>query len=129
MQPETPVIPHTWIHAVWILVASSLGYAGSLLREWINKKRSPAEEAKTHAEARQIDANTNLELMKAASDALTKACRLQDERDHWQRKSESLEKRVELQEIEISSMDQQMRRLHGFINSKGLHISEMDIPK
>lgn len=129
MQLETPAYPHTLAQWAWILVASAFGYAASLLEKWINKKRSPAEERKTDAEARQVEVATDLSLMQAASEALTRACRMQDERDHWQRKADSLQRQVELLNIEIESMDSQMRRQEGFIKWKGLKSSEQDVPK
>lgn len=127
--PDTSIIPLTWTELFRTLVASSLGYAGASAVEWAKKKRSPAEERKTDAEARQIEAATNLTLMQAAADAITKACRLEDERDHWKRKGESLEKQIELLNVEVNTMDVQMRKLHAFIKLKEWQYSELDKPK
>lgn len=129
MLQESPGIPHTWTQWFWVVVATVLGYAGSSIKEWIARKRSPAEERKTDAETRQIDTATNISLMQAASDALTKACRLQDERDHWERKAASLENQNQLLNVEIESMDKQMRRMDGFIKAKGWKLSDLDTPK
>jgi hypothetical protein len=124
---------------VWLVVASSLGYAGSILREWVQKRRSPAEEAKTHAEARQIDANTNLDLLKAATDALTKASRLQDERNHWELKAFDLQAELKEARAEISTLqiqaqmdNYQLVRQMAFITAKRLKkefIAFTDKPK
>lgn len=125
---ESPVIPLTWFEVFRALVAGILGWSGALTVEWIKKRRSPVEDAKTEAETRQIHVSTDLSLLQAATDALAKACRLQDERDHWQRKAESLEKQNDLLNLEVISLDNQMRRMDGFIKGKGWHLSDLDKP-
>lgn len=112
MQPETPVIPHTWLQWVWILLASALTYGGTVLKEWINKKRSPAEERKTDAEARAIDATTQQNLLQSAADALTKAYRVQDVADHWQRKAEEWERRARQAEDDAKAAVMFQNQLH-----------------
>lgn len=138
MLQEPPVIPHTWAQWFWLIVASVLGYAGSALKEWVSKKRSPAEELKTQAEARQIDAATYLSLIQAANDAITKSCRLQDERDHWEMKSFDLQselKQVRAENGQLrtqASLDNyQIRKQMAFIETMELkeEYLKLDKPK
>lgn len=126
MQPDTSIFPHNLAQWFSVVLASILGIVGG----WAaRRKREPVELAKIEAETRQIHVTTDVSLMQAATEALNKACRLQDERDHWERKAESLQKQVDLLQIEVNAADEQMRRMDGFIKAKGLHQSDLDIPK
>ena len=127
MLQESPVIPHTWTQWVWVIIASFLGYAGSALKEWISKRRSPAEERKTDAETFRIHVDTNISLVQAVATAISKAERLQRERDHWELKAFDLQ--VELKEArdETAQMttqarldNHQIRRQMAFIEMKNL---------
>lgn len=124
MLQETPVIPHSMAQLLWLLLASSLGLAGG----WVaRRKREPVEIAKLHAETRQINVNTDVSLIQAATTALIKAGRLQHERDHWEMKAFDLQ--VELKEARAENGqlmaqarldNQQIRKLMGFIEASGL---------
>lgn len=84
MQPDASSIPHSLLQVLWLLLASSLGWLGGWLTR---RKREPHEIAKISAETRQISINTDVSLIQAATTAITKAERLQQERDHWERKA------------------------------------------
>ena len=87
MQPDSLPIPHTLVQVLSLVLASSLGWIGGWLTR---RKREPVEIAKITAETRQITVNTDVSLIQAATTALSKAERLQDERDHWERKATDL---------------------------------------
>jgi len=88
MQPESPTIPHSLAQVLWLVVASSLGWAGSEFRSWLGRrKREPVELAKISAETRQIHVSSDVSLMQTASEVLTNAWRMRDERDHWERQA------------------------------------------
>ena len=106
-----------------------LTVAGTLTGVWFKRKREPAEVAKIEAETRQIEVGTDLQLIREVTKAITKAERMKEERDHWERKADDLQKQVDLKDIEISSMDTQMRRMDGFIKARGLHLSDLDKPE
>lgn len=120
---------------VYMVLASSLGWVGG----WFTRrKREPAEINKLQAEARQINVGTDVSLIQAATTAITKAERLQQERDHWELKCFDLQgKLTEANRdngqlsIEVNSMDRQMRKQMAFIVAKNLHDEyvKLDQPK
>lgn len=120
---------------VYMLIASILGWLGHWLKD---RKRQPHEIAKINAETRQIAINTDVSLIQAATTAITKAERLQQERDHWELKCFDLQgKLTEANRdngqlsIEVSSMDRQMRKQMAFIEMKNLkdEYLKLDQPK
>jgi len=126
MQPDTSPIPHTLAQWFGLALATFIAAAGG----WFaRRKREPVELRKLEAETRQINVTTDVSLIQAATEALNKACRLQDERDHWERKAGRLEEQVDLLTIEVHAADMQMRKLSGYIKSKGLDASEIDKPE
>lgn len=135
MQPDISSIPQNLAQVLWLLLASSLGWIGGWLTR---RRREPHEVAKLQAETRQITVNTDVSLIQAATTAITKAERLQQERDHWELKCFDLQgKLTEAHRdngqlsIEVSSMDRQMRKQMAFIVAKDLHEEyvKLDQPK
>lgn len=133
MQPEAPVIPHSLLQVLWLLLASSLGWAGGWLAR---RKREPVEIAKIHAETRQININTDVSLIQAATIAITKAERLQGERDHWERKATDLMLDLEdsrnangEKEIRLRLHEYQTKRLKGLLDAHAISYSEIDRPR
>lgn len=85
------LIPRDLTTLLYVALASILGWVGGWIR---GRKREGAEivhlsaqATKTHAEARQINTNTDLSVLQLAAQALARAERLQSERDHWERKA------------------------------------------
>lgn len=133
MQPDTSTIPHGLLQVLWIVLASSLGWVGGWLTR---RKREPHEIAKISAETRQITVNTDVSLIQAATTAITKAERLQNERDHWERKAtdlmldlEDLREKTAQQDTRLKLHEYQLKRLKGLLDSKGINYSEIDIPR
>ena len=91
MQPDTSTIPHGLLQILGLLLASSLGWVGGWLTR---RKREPAEIAKINAEARQISVNTDVSLMQAATEALTKALHLHDRCNLLEGQIEDLKREV-----------------------------------
>lgn len=121
-------IPRDLTTLLYVVIATSLGWVGG----WITRrKREPAEIAKLSAETRQIEVNTDVSLIQAATIAITKAERLQDERDHWERKAGSLQRDLDLANIDVASMDIQMRKQMHFIELKNMkeEYLKLDQPK
>lgn len=117
MQPESPVIPHSLAQVLWLVLASSLGWAGSEARSWLGRrKREPVELAKLTAETRQISISTDVTLIQAATEALSQACRLRDEREHWERKADSLQLQVDQSETQARMDNLQIRQLKGALD-------------
>lgn len=92
------LIPRDLTTLLYVAIASILSWIGGWIR---GRKRESAEivhlgaqARKTDAEARQIEANTNISLTQAAAQALARAERLQAERDHWQLKAFDLQLEV-----------------------------------
>lgn len=135
MQPDTSSIPHGLLQVLGLVLASFLGWVGGWLTR---RKREPHEVAKLQAETRQITVNTDVSLIQAATTAITKAERLQQERDHWELKAFDLDVQLKQSQqdngqltIEANSMDRQMRKQMAFIRAKGLESEylKMDQPK
>jgi hypothetical protein len=103
---------------------------------WFKRKREPVEIAKLHAETRQININTDVSLIQAATTALSKAERLQDERDHWERKATDLILDLEdsrnannEKDIRLRLHEYQMKRLKGLLDVHSISYSEIDRPR
>ena len=97
MQPDTSAIPHTLTQVLWLLLASFLGWTGAEVRSWLaRRKREPVELARISAETRQITVGTDVSLMQAATEALSKALHLQDKCDLQQRQLEDLRCKLDL---------------------------------
>lgn len=125
------LIPRDFTTFLYVAIASILGWAGGWLR---GRRRESAEIVhltaqadKTSAEARQIDANTNLSLIQAAASALARAERLQAERDHWEARAFDLqgelkESREENGQLTVQARldNYQIRRQMSFIEMKNL---------
>lgn len=135
MQPDISSIPQNLAQVLWLLLASSLGWIGGWLTR---RRREPHEVAKLQAETRQINVETDVSLIQAATTAITKAERVQQERDHWELKAFDLQMKLtdanqengQLR-IEVTSMDRQMRKQMAFIVAKDLHDEyvKLDQPK
>jgi hypothetical protein len=133
MQPDSFPIPHSLAQVFWIVLASSLAWLGGWLTR---RKREPHEIAKISAETRQINIETDVSLIQAATTAITKAERLQQERDHWERKAtdlvldleDSREKNAQ-QDTRLRLHEYQMKRLKGLLDAHSISYSEIDIPR
>lgn len=135
MQPETPATPHFWLLAS-NLVTAILTVVTTLTAVRFKWKREPVEIAKIHAETRQITVNTDVSLIQAATTAIAKAERLQDERDHWERKATDLMLDLEdlrrvggIQSTRLTHNENQVKRLKGLLDAHGISYSEIDKPK
>ena len=133
MQPDISSIPQNLAQVFWLVLASSLGWLGGWLTR---RKREPHEIAKLSAETRQITVNTDVSLIQAATSALTKAERLQDERDHWERKATDTmldledERRLNAQQAaRLLLHEHQMKRLKGLLDAHDISYSEADKPR
>lgn len=133
MQPDISSIPQSLAQVLWLVLASSLGWLGGWLTR---RKREPHEIAKLTAETRQISVNTDVTLIQAATSALSKAERLQDERDHWERKATDVmldledQRRLNSQQsTRLMLHEHQMKRLKGLLDAHGISYSEADKPR
>lgn len=137
MQPDTSAIPHSLTQVLWLLLASSLAWTGAEVRNWLGRrKREPIELAKISAETRQITVNTDVSLIQAATTAISKAERLQDERDHWERKASDLILDLEdsrnanaEKDIRLRLHEYQMKRMKGLLDAHSISYSEVDKPR
>ena len=133
MQPDIHAIPQSLAQVFWLVLASSLGWIGGWLTR---RKREPHEIAKISAETRQITVNTDVSLIQADTAAISKAERLQDERDHWERKATDLMLDLEdsrnanaEKDIRLKLHEYQMKRMKGLLDAHSISYSEMDTPR
>lgn len=116
MYQESPAIPHSLAGVLYLVLASSLGWAGAEFRSWLSRrKREPVELAKITAETRQINASTDVNLTQVAMEALNKAIRLHDERDHWEQKAVKLERKTDSLQRDLAQAETQERMLNAQI--------------
>lgn len=133
---ESPTIPHSLAQVLWLLLASSLGWGGAEVRSWLaRRKREPVELAKISAETRQIHVSSDVSLMQTASEVLTNAWRMRDERDHWERqaahwekKAAELEQQVELNDTQAKMDNRQIKQLKAAIDMLTSILDEKRIP-
>lgn len=124
MQPDASSIPHSLAQVLWLVLATFVGSVGG----WIaRRKREPHEVAKLQAETRKINVETDVSLIQAATTAITKAERLQQEREHWELKAFDLEVELKDARADIAQMatqarldNYQIRRQMAFIEMKNL---------
>lgn len=142
---ETNAIPHSAVgQLVYTLVVLVFGGAGGsvilhfLNRRWANSE-SEARAAKTKAEARHLDSETINRAYERIQElhGIIDELRADQEKDrlellrmsHLEYISQQQKSQLEQQKIELGLADSQMKRLKGFIDSKGLKQSDMDEPK
>lgn len=124
MQPDASSIPHSLAQVLWLVLATFVGSVGG----WVaRRKREPHEVAKLQAETRKINVETDVSLIQAATTAITKAERLQQEREHWELKAFDLEVELKDARADIAQMttqarldNYQIRRQMAFIEMKNL---------
>lgn len=141
---DTNAIPHSVGQVVYtIIVLLSGGTAGGVLLHLLNRRwlgiESEARAAKTKAEARHLDSATIDKAYERIDElhAIIDELRAEREKDrlellrmsHLEYMSEQQKRQLELREIDLKLANEQMKRLKGFIDSKGLKPSEMDEPQ
>jgi hypothetical protein len=126
MLQEYSGIPHFLGQNLWPSVAGILAIGGFITGWFSRRKREPVEIGKLRAETskldaetrgidattRSTDANTNQVLLATACEALTKASRLLDEKNHWQRKAGDLLRRAVQAEAEAAAAQMFVDQLH-----------------
>lgn len=155
MLQESPVIPHTFAQVLWLVLASSLGWAGSEVRSWLaRRRREPVELARISAETRQIhvstdnsQANIGLETLREIQAVIEKAEarreewllkeeQLRGQIFHWKCKAEDLD--GELQdsrnanaqyEIRARLHEHQIKKLKALLSYHNISYAELDQPK
>jgi hypothetical protein len=80
-------IPHALSQYLWPAAATILAILGWVGGWFSRRKREPIELAHLKAQTRQINISTDVQLITAVSEAIGKVERVQDERDHWERKA------------------------------------------
>lgn len=142
LQLESSNYPHTLAQWLYILLATFLGGGGvgAWLTAWFRRRHGPAEVRKIHAEARQIEVRSDidlgdsvLKLIKEVSTAKIEAERLRDERNHWELKSFDLQLEVKDLQSENAQMqtqarldERQIKKMKALLDLKGISYSEAD---
>lgn len=143
MQQGTASLPHNLLEFIYYAVVALIASGSTYLFPKLRRKQTEAVIHKTDAEARQIDLSSMnsggdlmLGLMKQAAIAMADVERLKAQKEFWQSKAEAetaerdnLERRVELQAIELKLRDTQVRRMKGIMDAKGIKMSDYDEPK
>lgn len=135
MQNDSSPFPHLLpllSHAATAILAVTT----TLLASWLGRKKQDAEVGKLTAETRHLEVSTDLaindavlESARVVAQLVIDAERLRDRSEHWERKAVAEQRRADLLQLEVNSMDLQMRKLDGYVKAKGLHPSELDTPR
>lgn len=113
--PQTP--------AQWFGFALATILAG--LSGWIaRRKREPVELARITAETRQISVSTDVSLMQAATEALSKAIHMQDRCNLLECKIEDLERQVANAEDRAHTAEMFTEQLNMAAKLKGVNLSD-----
>lgn len=130
MPDSSPALPH-WAFQVLGLLASC-GAGGVIVKfiiVWQNRHKPQAEVHETEARTTEITVRSNtvagdavIRMMDRLDEALDNMDRLREDRDEFKT-------RCDLQKIELDLRDKQIKKIMGFVEFKGLKISEMDEPK
>lgn len=124
-------------HLVYLALAAFLGYffkkGHNWLTVWLNRKKPEAEihltEAgaeKTRAEARKIHAEADIQfnaiverLHIRLEEMAATAVKIREERDEYKLRNE-------LQQIELKMRDDQIKKIKGVLDLKGIRLSDFD---
>lgn len=135
MQNDSSPFPHL-LSLLSHATTAILAVFTTLIAGWLGRKKQTAEVGKLAAETRHLEVTTDLAINDAVLESarmvaqmVIDAERLRSERDHWEYKAGVEKRRADLLEIEVGTMDLQMRKLDGYVKAKGLHPSELDTPK
>ena len=128
---DSQALPH-WAFEILKALALTVGGGASvkLITLWQNRKKPAAETKIIEAQALEIRVRSNadagdsvarlVDKMALMQESFNKALdELRDERDSFKRLSDKY-----LREVEFHEM--QMKRIKGFLDSKGLSLSELD---
>lgn len=97
---STPQFPHTLAEFAWLSLAAFIGYFIKHLPS-LFRRRTPAEEKKTEAEARQIDGSMMVKLMEASAQAVLDVAQLRREKEFQFARAEAEKARADLAEQQL----------------------------
>lgn len=137
---DSSVVPHGWSSYLWTALVAILASGGTYLAATLP---SIFNRNKTRAETRSLDIKTSietgdaiLELIKEVVQMKADAQQVSGRADHWQRKAEAqeyrineMEMRIASQEIEITHYEKQQKKMKGMLDVHGIKYSEGDTPK
>lgn len=120
MQEIAPAIP-SWIFQVLRDLAIFIGGGGivKLAILWQNRRKPQVEISAITIKSQATAGDSLGRMIDRLDRSVAQNERLRSERDDLQEKCDTLE-------IEIASYDRQMKRMKGFMDSKGIKYSEMD---
>ena len=121
----------SWPHVVYLALAGILGYFAKAgyrwVRLWLERDKPKAEVHESEARATEIIVRSHstagdavIRFMDRLDEAQLKIDALREERDEYKQ-------RVDLQEIELKLRDEQIKKLKGIMDIKGIHLSDFDV--
>ena len=138
-------IPHSLVGQVVYTATLLLSgtTVGGLIIHLLNRRRqnleSEANAAKAKAEARHLDSETIDRAYERIADLndIIDELRAQQDKDRLELlrvsrleyESQQQRRQIEQQEIELELSDKQIKRMKGFLDAKGLKLSDLDEPK
>jgi len=126
-----------WIQIAFGLLAAFVGGGGAfkLLTLWLSRKKLPAEiheslarTDKTRAEARKINAQATSELDEIIERLHIRVDEMQLKVDEVRDDRDQYKLRCELQQIELKMRDDDIKKLKGILDAKGIKPSDFDEP-
>ena len=123
--------------AFWV-VASFLGGGTTykLATLFLNRKQPAAQihvtEAtalKTRAEGRKINADADVQFSEIIERLHARIDQMQEKVEEMSRERDGIKLRYELQTIELTMRDKQVKRMKGILDAEGIKMSDYDEPK
>lgn len=108
MQPDTSIIPRSWLQFAYLLAAAIFASGATYLALIFNRKKIPSDIHKTEAEARSLDMDASikggdwiLEVAREVAEATVRYERVNQECAHWKYQAASWKEVAEQRQAEI----------------------------
>lgn len=138
MQEGVHLSSPTGMQFAFYILASFLGggTAAKLISLWLNRRKPNAEihetearAGKTRAEARKINAEADVEFNGIIERLHARIDQMQAGVDVIRDERDEFKMRYELQQIELRLRDDQIKKIMGVLDVRGIRLSDFDEPK